>query len=120
MDLRMLRQTLKALSDDSRLRIVSLLSGNQRELIVKDICTGLAINQPAISKHLIRLRLLEIVRDRRCGNFIYYSLNCDSERGKVVMPFIAKFKNLETFKRDLGRLNKSKTRSNKVTSENKN
>ncbi len=106
MDLKKLRQTLKALADDSRLRIVNLLL--HKEPTVKDICTILAANQPAISKHLVRLRLLGIVKDRRFGNFIYYSLNRDSELGRLAMSFITKFKSLDMFKKDLDKLDKLK------------
>jgi len=95
MNLRRLRQILKVLGDDTRLRIINVL--NRRELTVKDICNILKINQPAISKHLFRLRLLKIVLDRREGNFMYYRLNTDSDEGEIVKFILSRFSEVKTF-----------------------
>ena len=99
MTLKRLRQILKALAEDTRLRIVNILQ--YKELTVKDISTILRVKQPTISKHLGRLRLLRIVYDRREENYVYYGLFCDSENGKIAQSIISKFKNLEVFKQDL-------------------
>ena len=101
MNLKSLRQILKVFADDTRLRIINIIS--RRELTVKDICAALRINQPTISKHLVRLRLLKIVKDRRAGNLIYYSLNPNSEAVKIAGFLFTKFKHLEVFKKDRAR-----------------
>lgn len=88
MNLRKLRQILKVLGDDTRLRIINIL--NRRELTVKDICNILKISQPAISKHLFRLRLLKVVLDKREGNFVYYRLNTASDEGEIVKFLVTK------------------------------
>ena len=98
MNLKKLRQILKALADDTRLRIVSLLY--RQELTVKRICNTLKVSQSTISKHLVRLRLLKIVIDRRQGNFIYYKLNRDSDQGKIVGFLISQFGGGEIFSND--------------------
>ena len=62
---------MKTFADDTRLRIINLLK--YQELNVTDLCEILNMNQPNISKHLSRLRLTGIVRDKREGlNVIYY------------------------------------------------
>jgi len=65
-------QVLKALANESRLKIVDRLSrgecsvGTLTELIGSDPST--------VSKHLAVLRSHGIVRDRREGNVVYYTL----------------------------------------------
>ena len=65
-------RVLKALANDSRLRIVDRLSrgeasvGQLTEVVGSDIST--------VSKHLSVLRAHGIVDDRRDGNIVYYRL----------------------------------------------
>lgn len=102
MNLKTLRQVLKALGDDTRLRIVNLLC--REGLTVKGICDALGVSQTAVSKHLTRLRLLKIVIDRREGNFVRYRLNAKSDRGKIVEFLISEFGFADTFLKDIARL----------------
>ena len=108
MTLKRLRQILKALADDTRLRIVNILM--HRELTVNEICSILRINQPTISKHLVRLRLLGIVFDKRVKNYVYYSLNLNADEGKIIRFITSTFKDLNTFEKDEERLKKQKIR----------
>lgn len=64
---------LKALSDETRLRILSLLM--EGELCVCDLMTVLRLPQSTVSRHLATLRNTGWVTDRREGLWIYYSLN---------------------------------------------
>ncbi|MFC1674950.1 ArsR/SmtB family transcription factor [Candidatus Omnitrophota bacterium] len=105
-NVRQLRQVLKALGDDTRLRMVNILQYG--ELTVKDICGILGIKQPTASKHLVRLRLLRIVRDRRSGNRVHYALNPDSLQERTVKLILTKFKGLEGFKKDAARIGRSR------------
>ena len=68
-----LADIFKALGDETRLTIVQLLVG--RELCVCDILDSFVMSQPAISHHLKILRQAGVVRDKREGKWIYYSLN---------------------------------------------
>ena len=68
-----LAEIFKALGDETRLTIVQLLIG--RELCVCDILDSFDMSQPAISHHLKVLRQVGVVRDKREGKWIYYSLN---------------------------------------------
>lgn len=62
-----------ALSDPTRLRIVSALS--ERELCVCDIAAALGMSQSAISHQMRLLRELGLVRSRRDGRLVYYALD---------------------------------------------
>ncbi len=62
----------KALSDETRLRIVVLLSKN--ELCVCQIEEALKLSQVKVSRHLTVLRHAGLVKCRRDGTWIYYSL----------------------------------------------
>ncbi len=98
------KMVMDIVGEDTRLRILAILSISKREIAVKEICSILKISQPAISKHLTRLRLLRIVKDKRCGNIIRYSLNCDSEQGKVRSLILPEFNMIEVFCKDVKRL----------------
>ena len=63
----------KALSDETRLRILALLLA-EGELCVCDIIAALRLPQSTVSRHLAILRKTGWVDDRRCGLWIYYSL----------------------------------------------
>jgi ArsR family transcriptional regulator, arsenate/arsenite/antimonite-responsive transcriptional repressor len=63
----------KALSDETRLRIVKLLEHG--ELCVCDIVAALNVVQPQASFHLGVLKEAGLIKDRRQGKWIHYSLN---------------------------------------------
>ncbi len=64
----------KSLADETRLKILWLLKG-QEELCVCDIMRVLDITQSKASRHLRYLYHLGLVRDRREGLWMYYSLS---------------------------------------------
>jgi len=63
----------KALGDPTRVRIIHLLA--QAELYVHDLAQLLGTTQPTMSHHLKLLRMLQLVRTRRAGRAVYYSLD---------------------------------------------
>jgi ArsR family transcriptional regulator len=63
----------KALSDETRLRIIKLLE--QGELCVCDITAALDMVQPKVSFHLSTLKEAGLLKDRRQGKWSHYSLN---------------------------------------------
>lgn len=67
-----LAQTLKALSDETRLRIIALLC--RGELCVCDLMAILELPQSTVSRHLATLRHAGLVEDRRQGVWMYYRL----------------------------------------------
>jgi len=62
----------KALSDETRLRILKLLL--KKELCVCEIEAALDLPQSKVSRHLTVLRSASLVEDRREGVWIFYSL----------------------------------------------
>lgn len=107
-EVKSLRQIIKAFADDNRLRIINVLA--KEELTVSQICEALRLNQPSVSKHLGRLRLLRIVGDRRQGNLVYYSLNTNQKTlpGMMASFIVSRFSQLKTFQEDRGWLKKNK------------
>ncbi len=63
----------KALSEETRLRILKLLENG--ELCVCDITDALNMTQPNISFHLGLLKEAGLIKDRKNGRWIHYSLN---------------------------------------------
>ena len=70
-----LADLFSALSDPTRLRIISVLLEN--ELNVGDIATQLTMTESAVSHQLRGLRQLRLVRSRKNGRQVYYALDDD-------------------------------------------
>ncbi len=66
-------QIFKALSDETRLRIVALLQTGG-ELCVCDLMEVLDLPQSTVSRHLTYLRHAGLANDRRQGKWMHYSL----------------------------------------------
>jgi ArsR family transcriptional regulator, arsenate/arsenite/antimonite-responsive transcriptional repressor len=62
----------RAVSDRTRLRILSLLHGG--EMCVGDLATILQVAQPSTSRHLAYLRRAGLVTVRKCGLWKFYAL----------------------------------------------
>ncbi|SDM16941.1 ArsR/SmtB family transcription factor [Halarsenatibacter silvermanii] len=70
-----LASTFKVLGDPTRLRIINALA--REELCVCDISELLDMSQSAISHQLKKLRDLDLVKYRKEGRVVYYSLSDD-------------------------------------------
>lgn len=68
-----LAEVFKALSDPTRLRIISLLLDH--EVCVHTLEITLGMTQSAISHQLRFLRQLNLVRYRKAGRHVYYTLD---------------------------------------------
>ncbi|MDP2427840.1 MAG: metalloregulator ArsR/SmtB family transcription factor [Methylobacter sp.] len=64
----------KCLSDDTRLRCVTLLQ-KQGKLCVCELTAALELSQPKISRHLASLRQCGLLLDSREGQWVYYRIN---------------------------------------------
>jgi ArsR family transcriptional regulator len=64
---------LKALSDETRLRILKLLEHG--ELCVCEIVAAFDMSQPKVSFHLGVLRAAGLLRDRKEGKWMHYRLD---------------------------------------------
>jgi DNA-binding transcriptional ArsR family regulator len=67
--------TLKILSDPTRLRLIRLLGQNQGSLCVNALAHRLGVTQSAVSQHLRVLRAAGLVQGDRQGYRVHYSLN---------------------------------------------
>ena len=74
----------KALSDETRLRIVKLLEGG--ELCVCDITAALLMTQPNVSFHLAILKEAGLIKDRKDGRWSHYDLDLSDILSRVVLP----------------------------------
>jgi DNA-binding transcriptional ArsR family regulator len=72
--LREFRAHYQALASVTRLRILQFLAGIP-EITVLELAEAIGISQPRLSWHLRMLRRGKLVRTRRLGRAVYYSLN---------------------------------------------
>jgi DNA-binding transcriptional ArsR family regulator len=79
---------LRALNHKLRQRILNTIE-SEREIVVTKIHTKLDIEQSVASQHLAILRIADIVKARRDGKYIYYSVN------------FAKIKEIEKYTKEL-------------------
>ena len=70
-----LADLFSALSDPTRLRIISVLL--EGELNVGDLAAQLNMTESAVSHQLRGLRQLHLVRSRKNGRQVYYALDDD-------------------------------------------
>ena len=68
-----LHDTLRALSDPTRREILNLLKHGT--MSAGDLAAKFEMSAAAVSRHLAVLKDAELVRDKRDGKFIYYTLN---------------------------------------------
>lgn len=73
-------QFCKALADESRLKMVGLLSAAEHS--VQELASMLSLKEPTVSHHLAVLKQLDLVRLRADGNFHWYRLN-EQVLGKI-------------------------------------
>lgn len=101
-----LLQVMKALSDETRIRILNLLKDG--EMCVCEIETILNISQSNASRHLTKLTTAKIVDYYKVNKYVYYKI--DEETIKE-FPFINEILifhtvKLEQCKKDMQRLKK--------------
>lgn len=101
-------QLLKALADETRLRILNLL--NPGELCVCDIEEILNIQQSNASRHLNKLKVSGLIGSEKKSQWVYYHINNDCI---AKYPFIAEILNEELYqnevcRRDMKRLEQHK------------
>ncbi len=79
-------QLFKALADPTRVRLISLLV--EHELCVHTIVEVMGMTQSAISHQLQTLRALRVVRYRKAGKHVYYTLD-DTHIGDLFKQGVA-------------------------------
>lgn len=81
-----LAELFKVFGDSTRIRILILLS--KKEANVNEIAKELNMNQSAISHQLKNLKQSKLIKNRRDGQAIYYSLD-DDHVAKIIELGIA-------------------------------
>lgn len=72
-ELNRLAMTYRVLGDPTRLKIVMALWGG--EMCVCDLAAYLGLSESAVSHQVRRLKDLDLVKNRRDGQILYYSLD---------------------------------------------
>ncbi len=94
---------LKALADESRLRLLLLL--RQRELFVCQLMAVTGLSQPLVSRGLSRLEREGLVESRRQGKHVFYRLHPSlPPLGQALLPALAAPQPRSGFARDLANL----------------
>ena len=78
-----LAEFFKIFADSTRIRILFVLF--ETPLCVCDLAEALGMKQPAISYQLRILKQARLVKSRREGRTVYYSLSDDHVRGIIAM-----------------------------------
>jgi DNA-binding transcriptional ArsR family regulator len=73
MSLRDYELVMKSVADPTRVRILKLLE--KGEMCVCQIIAILEFSQSTISKHLFLLKMAHLVKERKEGKWVHYSLN---------------------------------------------
>ena len=98
-----LLEFLKAISDETRLRILILLF--TKELCVCEICDIIGESQPKVSRHLAKLRDTGIVEDKRQGQWIFYYLTSKNKvEADILAAIVNNIEQIQVLKRDRMRL----------------
>ena len=95
---------LKALSDETRLRIINLLFS--QELCVCDIVEILEITQTKASRHLQYLKNASLVEDKKYAQWVHYSMADISDMKFLNDLIVDNIRKQEPFKSDLKKLEK--------------
>jgi DNA-binding transcriptional ArsR family regulator len=75
----------KALADETRVTLLFLIS--QSEWSVRDLGTALGTSVSNVSHHLRLLRVMRLVRSRKEGRRVFYTLDDDHVRGLLQAVF---------------------------------
>jgi len=98
-------EKFKALSDETRFRIINLFIKSDRNLCVCELMDALQIPQYAISKALTVLRSADFFTTEKEGTWVYYQLNKDNPENKSLFNFLENYLSHEIFSEDEKRLN---------------
>ncbi|MBH0231721.1 metalloregulator ArsR/SmtB family transcription factor [Halobacillus yeomjeoni] len=74
--------TMKLLGDRTRLTLLGLLYSG--ECCVCELVEVLQMSQPSISQHLKKLRDARLVKEKKKGQWVFYSLNTSHETYPIV------------------------------------
>ncbi len=82
---------LKLLGDKTRLTMLKLI--DEQACCVCEFVEIFQFSQPSISQHLRKLKDLGLVKEERKGQWIFYSVNNESEYYSFIKPILNKLPN---------------------------
>jgi ArsR family transcriptional regulator len=92
----------KSLSDETRLRILKLLENG--ELCVCDIFSALDMVQPKVSFHLSVLKEAGLIKDRKAGRWVHYSLDDSDMLRRFLLHTVMERVSEDAVRDDMARL----------------
>ncbi|MFQ6066979.1 MAG: ArsR/SmtB family transcription factor [bacterium] len=100
-------EVFKALSDETRLRIVRLLIAAGKELCCCEITDSLGESQYNISRHLKVLKNAALIKDRKEGRWVYSNIaNKGDPFKKILFEAVSCLPKMEKLKEDERNLRK--------------
>ncbi|MFC5464462.1 ArsR/SmtB family transcription factor [Lederbergia graminis] len=86
MQIKEMDSLLKAISDETRLKIISYLVRDS--FCACELMEFLGMSQPAVSQHMKKLRDAGITSEEKRGRWVYYSLNKQCEMYPVILHIV--------------------------------
>ena len=96
---------LRALADETRLRIINLFIKSGQVLCVCELVDALKIPQYAVSKALTIIKNADLLTAEKEGTWVYYELNKGIVQNKNLFNFLKNYLSDEIFLEDETRLN---------------
>ena len=96
---------LRALADETRLRIINLFIKSGQVLCVCELIDALKIPQYAVSKALTIIKNADLLTAEKEGTWVYYKLNKSIAHNKNLFNFLKNYLSDEIFLEDETRLN---------------
>lgn len=97
-------EKFKALSDETRLRIINLFLKSGRDLCVCELMDAMQLPQYTISKALNNLKSAGLFTTEKEGTWVYYKLLKNDQQNKSLFSFLKNYLNTEKFLEDEKRL----------------
>lgn len=99
-----LLSVFKALSDETRLKMLKIIG--KGEICVCDLVSVLSVSQPKISFHLNVLKAAGLIKDRKQGKWVHYSINDSDMFKRFLMLSVLERISDEEMNKDFTRLEK--------------
>ncbi len=96
---------LRALADETRLRIINLFIKSGQNLCVCELMDALKIPQYSVSKALTIIRNADLLTAEKEGTWVYYELNKNTTENKNLFSFLKNYLSDKVFLEDELRLN---------------
>ncbi|GAE95004.1 arsenical resistance operon repressor [Gracilibacillus boraciitolerans JCM 21714] len=82
---------LKVLGDKTRLTMLKLIE--EQTCCVCEFVEIFQMSQPSISQHVRKLRDVDLIKEERKGQWVFYSLNHNSEWYEFLLPILEQLPN---------------------------